>query len=313
MRALVTGACGFVGNYLIGHLLEQGDTVLGTILRERDDRAPLDTTGAQYERLDLRDRERVAAAIEAFDPEVVYHLAGLSFVPEAEEHFDLALLTNVGCTEILLRALAKRSTPATFVFVSSAEVYGKITPADLPLTEGTHPRPANNYSLTKLMSEHVVERFAREGRVRTVIARPFNHTGPGQGMRFVVSSFAYQLALVAKGKMPPVLEVGNLDPKRDFSDVRDIVRAYRLAATHGSGTFNFGSGRAVAVQEVLDRLLRVSGLSVDIRVDPRRVRPVEVPELFGSYAAAERAFGWRPEIPLEQTLEDVYRYWYDFV
>jgi GDP-4-dehydro-6-deoxy-D-mannose reductase len=160
------------------------------------------------------------------------------------------------------------------------------------------------------MAELVVERYGRQG-LKHSIARPFNHIGPGQDPRFVASNFALQLARVARGLTPPVLEVGNLEARRDFSDVRDIVRAYRLIATGHTGIFNLGSGRSYSIQDLLDTLIEISGCAVEIRQDKNRMRGPEVPELFGSSSRAEQVCGWKPEIPLRRSLEDTFRYWYD--
>ena len=159
------------------------------------------------------------------------------------------------------------------------------------------------------MSEIIGGRYVQGGYVRSVIMRPFNHIGPGQNDRFVASSFAKQLAAISKGKAAPVIKVGNLDAKRDFSDVRDIVRAYRLGALRGDGIYNLGAGKSVRVHDVLDLLIEVSGAKVTIENDPARMRPAEVPEFYGIYAKAKRDFGWEPTIPLRDSLRDLYRYW----
>jgi GDP-4-dehydro-6-deoxy-D-mannose reductase len=263
--------------------------------------------------VDITAQSEVEAAIKAARPDVVYHLAGISFVPEAEDDFAKVLAVNVGGTSHIAHQCAALDQPVSLVFVSSAEVYGKVTPAQLPITEATPVHPANNYSLSKRMAELVVERYGRSGALRCSIVRPFNHIGPGQDKRFVTASFALQLALIAHGKARPVLRVGNLDARRDFSDVRDIVRGYRLIAGIGGGTYNIGSGASHSVQEVLDSLIKLSGLSVEIERDPTRMRPSEVPEVYGSYRSLNDASGWEPQYSLEQSLKDVYQYWYDQV
>lgn len=305
MRALVTGACGFVGRHLCHHLVAAGDEVTaGTFTPGAGERLPCPSL---Y--LDVTDAVAVRRVIEQCRPEAIYHLAGLAFVPEAEEDFGRTLRVNVESVANICRAAADLAGAPAVVFVSSAEVYGKVRPGDNPLTESQPPAPANNYSLSKVMGELVVHRYAAGGGIRGVVVRPFNHLGPGQDPRFVASSFARQLALIARGEAPPVLHVGNLTPERDFSDVRDIVRGYRLAALHGGGTWNLCSGRAVPVQQILDTLIEVSGLQVEVRPDPARMRPAEVPRIEGCFAQAERELGWRPEIPLADTLSALYQFW----
>jgi GDP-4-dehydro-6-deoxy-D-mannose reductase len=304
MRSLVIGAGGFVGGYLVDHLCEQGDHVVATTIASMPVRAGVDVLT-----LDITDPVSVADVIQRVKPEVVYHLAGIAFVPEAENNFERTLTVNVSGTANVARYCHLNSS-ASLLFVSSAEVYGQVKPDELPVTEANELRPANNYSLSKRMAELVVERYGRQG-LRHSIARPFNHIGPGQDPRFVASNFALQLARVARGLTPPVLEVGNLEARRDFSDVRDIVRAYRRIATGHSGVFNLGSGHSHSIQQLLDTLIELSGCDVEIRQDPNRMRGPEVPELFGSIERAGKVCGWKPEIPLRRSLEDTYRYWYD--
>ncbi len=306
MRALVIGAAGFVGKYLVEHLLEQGDQVYAGTLKEPIPQLP-DTTFS----VDITDAGSTAELIQRSRPEVVYHLAGISFVPEAEQNFDKTLLVNVGGTNNVLRQAHLFSKETKVVFVSSAEVYGQVRPDDLPIRETTPLRPANNYSLSKRMAELLAERYVRQGALRCTIVRPFNHIGPGQDPRFVASSFAQQLARIALDKAPAVMRVGNLEARRDFSDVRDIVRAYRLLAQGPDGVFNLGSGVPRSIQSLLDTLIRVSGVSVKVEQDPARMRGPEVPELFTSFAKAESAVGWKPAIPFERSLEDIYRHWHD--
>ncbi|MFO0416252.1 MAG: GDP-mannose 4,6-dehydratase [Pseudomonadota bacterium] len=308
MRSLVFGAAGFVGGHLVSHLREQGDDVTCAVQSQGAMGA-----GEREVVVDITDPNGVAAAIKAAKPDVVYHLAGISFVPEAEDDFAKVLAVNVGGTSHITHQCAALDRPVSLVFVSSAEVYGKVAPEQLPITEATPVQPANNYSLSKRMAELVVERYGRSGSLSCAIVRPFNHIGPGQDKRFVTASFALQLALIAHGRASPVLRVGNLDARRDFSDVRDIVRGYRLIAGIGGGTYNIGSGVSHSVQEVLDSLINLSGLSVEIERDPARMRPSEVPEVYGSYQALKRACGWEPRYSLEDSLRDVYQYWYDQV
>ncbi len=307
MRALVIGAAGFVGRYLTEHLLEQGDEVFGTCIEGH-------VPGLAPENslvLDINEQHACAEVIRRVQPEVVYHLAGIAFVPEAEADFGRTLQVNVGGTANVVRQCHLLNQGVSLLFVSSAEVYGQVPAHTLPIREETEVRPENNYSLSKRMGELVVERYSRTGSLRHTIARPFNHIGPGQDERFVASNFARQLAAIALHRAPPVLEVGNLEARRDFSDVRDIVRAYRRIAQTGVGVYNLGSGVPRSIQSLLDTLIAVSGLQVEIRQDPSRMRGPEVMELYSSNDKAWRECGWKPSIPFERSLEDVYRYWYD--
>lgn len=308
MRALVTGACGFVGEYLIEHLCECGDEVIAGVFSDTKKRAGVETV-----KLDVTNLDSCAQVLGQYKPEVIYHLAGIAFVPEAEDNFNKALLVNVGGTNNIIRTCHLMQSKATVLLVSSAEVYGRISPSDLPITEKVTPRPANNYSLSKLMAEQVPGRYDQFGHVRAVIMRPFNHIGPGQKESFVASSFAKQLAEIAKGGVPARIKVGNLEARRDFSDVRDIVRAYRLAALRGSGIYNLGSGRAISIQSILNTLIEIAELKVEIEYDPARMRPAEVAEVYGDISKAKRELGWEPRLDISVTLRQIYQYWRDRV
>lgn len=314
MKALITGANGFVGSYLVRHLLHCGDEVVATGLgpqpnwmkREGHTLSVENGGSLEWRELDITAADACMNVIDNTGPEVIYHLAGMAFVPGCEEDFMQALKVNVSGTSNLIRTCHILQTGAVFVFAGSAEIYGKVTPEELPLTEINPPRPNNNYSLTKLMAEEVCRRYGRYGYVHPVLLRPFNHIGGGQDERFVTSSFAHQLARIARGEAEPLLKVGNLTAERDFSDVRDIVRAYRLAAQKGQGLFNLCSGNPVSIQTILDKLIAHSGLSVKVTVDQARMRPSEVPVLFGSYEKAKKELKWEPEFSLSQTLASVY-------
>lgn len=305
MRALVTGSTGFAGRHLTRHLVESGDEVFGTCLPGEAPASRFKTVA-----LDIRDRAACAQIVQEFRPDVIFHLAGISFVPEAEKDFDRALDINVGGTYNMFRACQDLGLPATVVFISSAETYGKVHPEDLPLRETLPTRPQTNYSLSKVMGESICHRFALDGVVKSVIIRAFNHIGVGQSNLFVCSSFAEQLAAIAKKKAPPIIRVGNLEARRDFVDVRDIARGYRLAALKGSGVYNLCSGQSFSIREILDTLIEISGVKVVIESDPSRMRPSDVPDIRGSYEKAKLELGWEPLHSLKDTLKSVYDQYY---
>ncbi len=303
MRALVTGAVGFAGRYLVNHLLQHGDKVLGTWLHEE----ALEIT-CEKAHLDIRNLPDCQRVISKFRPEVVYHLAGIAFPPDAERDFSEALAVNVEGTYNIFRACHDLALPIKIVLVSSAEIYGNAKV--LPISESTAISPHHNYSLSKAMAEMVAERFNSSPTLSSVRIRAFNHIGPGQRIDFVISNFAFQLASIAKGKSAPVMLVGNLDAKRDFTDVRDIVRGYRLAAQKGQGVYNLCSGKSISIRDVLDALIEVSGIKVEVRTDPSRIRPIDTLEVYGSYKKAEAELGWKPEYTdLKKSLKEVYEYW----
>ncbi len=302
MRVLVTGAGGFVGGHLIDHLTSCGDSVLAGIAIGDQSKPKVESV-----EFDITDYNKTLSIVNDYSPNVIYHLAGISFVPQAESDFPLALSVNVAGTHNLVRSAHLLSRNIRFIFVSSAEVYGKLLPSQIPVKEAQPVSPANNYSLSKAMAEMVVKRYASSGSISAVILRPFNHIGPGQNDQFVTASFASQLAKIKIGKAEPVIQVGNLSPQRDFSDVRDIVKAYRLAALHGQGIYNLGSGKPIAIQEILDTLIKISELNVKVEQDPSRMRSAEVQTLYADISKAKKELLWEPSISLKETLNDVYQ------
>jgi GDP-4-dehydro-6-deoxy-D-mannose reductase len=303
MKALVTGACGFVAPHLIRHLSAMGDEVAGIYRNARS--AMLSNSYV----MDLLDRSTVVECIKDFAPDVIYHLAGMSFVPDANSNFLKAVELNVGITEILLSTCIEVVPRVRFLYVSSGEVYGKVESSKMPITESCTVNPANYYSLTKAMGEMVVNSFA--SKLQTIIVRPFNHIGPGQDSRFVTSTFAHQLARIAHGLQEPVLKVGNLDAQRDFTDVSDIVAGYRLAALRGFGVYNFCSGTPISINRILHELINLSGLRVTIEQDLHRMRPSENPIIYGSCARAVDDLHWKPLRSIDESLKSIYEYWYD--
>lgn len=302
MRALVTGASGFVGRYLVERLHADGIEVLAAGgPHDADTHFPID----------LLDAQTLNAAFDLAQPDLVFHLAAQAFVPRAIEAPAETYQTNVIGTANLLAALRawrdRTIRGVRLVFVSSAEVYGTQPRDAMPIDESRAPNPANPYAASKAAGEALVLGEARTFGVDAVITRAFNHIGPGQNERFVVPSFALQLVRIARGG-EPVLLVGNLEPKRDFLDVRDVVDAYVELARSGNGgeIYNVCSGGAVSVREILGELIRIAHVPVEVREDPARMRPADVPILYGSNEKLRSATGWSPRIPLRRTLQDVY-------
>lgn len=303
MRALVTGASGFVGRYLVQRL--------------RADEAEVFAAGGPHDGdshfpIDLLDVDTLHAAFDLSQPDVVFHLAAQAFVPRAIEAPAQTYETNViGTANVLaaLRAWRDRSKrEVRIVYVSSAEVYGAQPPESMPLDESRAPNPSNPYAASKAAAEAIVLGEVHSFGIDAIITRAFNHIGPGQNERFVVPAFAAQLAAIAKGG-EPVLHVGNLEPRRDFLDVRDVVDAYVCLARDGrrSEIYNVCSGSAISVREILGELIRIAHVPVEVREDPARMRPSDVPILYGSNEKVRSATGWSPRIALRQTLQDVYR------
>ncbi|HEY5340023.1 MAG TPA: GDP-mannose 4,6-dehydratase [Candidatus Aquilonibacter sp.] len=302
MRALVTGATGFVGTYLVEALRNNGHEVLPC-------GGPQDETALP---VDITDAAAVRAAIDLARPDVVFHLAAMAFVPDALADPRAAYEINTLGTAVVARAIREygneQNTSVRLVFTSSADVYGAQPPDAFPLREDRALAPANPYAASKAAAEMLLLGEAASFGLDAVIARSFNHIGPGQSDRFVVASFAAQLAAIAHGG-PPQLYVGNLDAKRDFLDVRDVVRAYMALAEHGRAgeVYNVCSGAARSIRDVLRELIIAAHVPVEVRDDPARMRPSDVPLFVGDASKLHQRTGWEPQIAFTASIRDIYR------
>jgi GDP-4-dehydro-6-deoxy-D-mannose reductase len=308
MRALVTGAAGFAGSHLLDHLLESGDEVIALVHPEESLRNLVHCeTGILIERGNVLDESWCAVICEKHRPDVCFHLAGVSFVPMGVEHPNRMI--EVNCTGALnmLEAVRRKSPKAKFIFAGSAEVYGPLQEKDLPATEQTPLNPATLYAHSKYFAEKLVLWYGTQYGMDNIVLRLFNHIGPRQGTQFAVSSFADQIRKIRDGSMPPVLRVGNLEARRDFTDVRDVARAYRMCATAAPErrVFNICSGADIGIREILDLLIEISGVKVQIELDPTRLRASDTPRYLGSNRLAREKLGWLPQIGIERTLRDL--------
>lgn len=311
MRAFITGVAGFAGSHLAAHLLSRGWEVHG-LDRPGAPRANLaGLGGAHLEEADIGDAASTARAVATASPDAIFHLAAVTFVPSAERSPHAALDVNAGGTLSLLDACRLHAGAALFVLASSSEVYGRVPQEAMPITERRSPAPANVYALTKLCAEEAVRFYGRAYGLRAVVLRPFNHIGPRQGPAFVASSFARQVAEIEAGVKEPVVLVGNLDAERDFTDVRDMVRAYALAAERCAPgeTYNVSTGRPLRVGRMLEILVSLSPARIEVRQDPARLRRSDTPIFYGDSAKFSAATGWKPEHPLEETLRAILDWW----
>jgi len=292
VNALVTGAGGFVGHHLVTHLQACGDDVVA-----------VDRHGERT--MDVTDLDDVVRTFRTVRPDAVYHLAALSHVGESWDAPTAAFRVNAEGTLNVLTA-ARDTGVSRVLVVGSSEEYGARPAGETPITETTALRPMTPYGAAKVASDYLaLQAFLGDG-LATVRVRPFNHTGPGQSDRFLVPALARRIALAERDGAREVA-VGSLDPVRDISDVRDVVRAYRLLVTDGEpgDVYNVCSGRAVTVEDIARRLLALTTRRLELRVDPDLVRPVDVPWLVGDHTKLTTATGWRPEIDLDRTLADV--------
>ncbi|MCX6710085.1 MAG: GDP-mannose 4,6-dehydratase [Candidatus Woesearchaeota archaeon] len=301
-KALITGIDGFAAPYLAEELLKKGYSIIGSYLVSPG----RIVKGVDYEKLDILNKDDVKKLVSDFKPEYVFHLAGFSSVAKSWENPELCRKINVEGTRNLLDALVEENIKAKLLFISSAEVYGK--PKFFPITEEHPLNPENPYAESKLEAEGICL-LPKYKSLSIVISRSFNHTGTGQSPDFVCSDFAKQIAEIEKGKREPVIKVGNLEAKRDFSDVRDISIAYSLFDKCKPGIYNIGSGRAYAIREILDILISMSRAKIKEESDPKKFRKIDVPVMFGSHEKFSAETGWQPRISIEKTLESILDYW----
>jgi GDP-4-dehydro-6-deoxy-D-mannose reductase len=301
---LVTGATGFAGGHLIEHLLEHHPRVAawghagGRSLPGDTDRR------VAWSAVDVTDGEAVARSLETLRPSAIYHCAGIADVHGTWAESTRALRVNVIGTQAVLGAVERLGLTAPVLVTGSALVYGASLQA---LTEHSPLAPSSPYGVSKLAQEMAADLAP----VRTILTRPFNHAGPRQSAAYVTSSFARQVAEAEAGLREPILAVGNLDARRDITDVRDTVRAYRLLVEHGRPhqPYNVCRGEAFRVGDLLDSLIRQARVRIEVKVDPARLRPNDNPLVLGDPAQLVRDTGWRPTLSIDDTLRDLLAYW----
>jgi len=310
MRVFITGATGFAGSHLVDQLLAAGHHVLALVHEVTSHQGLPQHPNVQPVGGDLLDLPALTAAVRAARPHVIFHLAGQAYPARSWDDPALTVAVNTGGTGNVLRAAVEFGRPRVVV-VTSAEIYGPVSPGDLPLTEETPPSPRHPYGVSKLAAGQLARVYWERYGLPVVEARPFNHIGPRQARGFVVPDFASQLAAMRLSRREPVIRVGNLDPERDFTDVRDVAAAYlRLAEAGRPGeAYLICSGRAVSVRHMLDTLIDLAGVAVEVQVDEARVNPSDTPCLYGSNAKIAADTGWRPQIPLRRSLADALADW----
>lgn len=311
MKALITGIAGFAGSHLTEHLLSQGHEVSGIVLPGES----VENLSHLHEQItlfegDILRPESLQTAFENAQPDWVFHLAALSSTGASWNNPALAFEVNVIGGIRLLEVCIPFKGQLRIILVTSAEIYGGGN-ANGVLTEESRYLPQNPYAVTKLALDLSAEQIARVNDLSLIRMRPMNHTGPRQGPGFAITDFAKQIAEIEAGQKEPVLRVGNLNSTRDFSDVRDIVRAYTLAAERGlpGEAYLICSGKCQLIQETLETLISFSESSIAIEQDPAKFRPVDMNTFTASSSKFAEATGWRPEIPFEQTLRDTLDYW----
>ncbi|MDQ3810502.1 MAG: GDP-mannose 4,6-dehydratase [Chloroflexota bacterium] len=308
MRALITGIGGFVGRHLLEHLRAEGDAVFG-VGRPADVADLQDDVSVML--ADLSDRSAIEQVIREVRPDAIYHLAAQSSTGDSLVDPWATIANNLlGQLNLFEAVLANNSRPRILV-VGSSDEYGHVRPEEVPTSEDVPLRPTTPYAVSKVGQDVMGYQYFAQHHLPIVRVRPFNHTGPGHDARFVIPSFAKQLAEIEVAEREPVLRVGNLEVKRDFCDARDMVRAYRLAVLAGvpGDVYNLGRGQSVAIAAVVDELIALCRARVRVTVDPTLLRPSDVPRQEADTRKFSALTGWRPVIPWHTTLLDTLDYW----
>ncbi|MBW8876873.1 MAG: GDP-mannose 4,6-dehydratase [Acidobacteria bacterium] len=314
MRALITGITGFAGSHLAEYILAEqpGVEVFGTFRwRSRMDNVEHLDGRIKLVEADLRDYTSMHQALATSRPDVVFHLAAQSFVPSSWNAPSDTLVTNVTGQTNLFEAIRALKLDPVVQIACSSEQYGLVHPEETPIKETNPLRPLSPYAVSKVAQDYLGYQYFQSYGLKSVRTRGFNHTGPRRGQVFVTSNFCSQVAAIELGLQEPVIRVGNMEAIRDFTDVRDMVRAYWLAVTKArpGEVYNIATGRGIHIREMLDLVLSFSQVEVRTEVDPSRLRPSDVEILIGDSSKFRADTGWEPKIPFEQTVRDLLDYW----
>jgi len=313
LRVLITGITGLIGSHLADYLLELGDVEIFALKRWRSDEANIKHLFGKVHLIegDIQDAASVKEVIDISRPDKIFHLAAQSYLIPSWQAPALTMQVNVVGTINLLEAVRNAGLDPFIHIAGSSASYGIVREEDVPIKE-THPiRPLSPYGISKATQDMLGHQYYHSYGMKIVVTRSFNHVGPRQGERCSAQTFARQVAEIEASLREPVIYVGNLKPKRDFSDVKDIVKALWLLSEKGriGESYNLCSGKAVSIQTVLDTILSLSDIKVEVQVDPARLRPSDEPILMGDNSKLKQDTGWEPKIPLEVTLKDILDSW----
>ena len=310
-KALITGIGGFAGSHLADFLLSAGYQVSGIDcnLGNAENTKHIRDRLTLYD-CDIRNGAQLNEIISHNKPDEVYHLSAIAHVPTANANPKLTFDVNFYGSFNLFEAVKSLSEDTKVLYVGSATEYGNVRQEDIPVTEGVPLNPVDPYSASKACADILAYQYFKSYGLHIVRVRPFNHIGPRQSPDYVCANFAKQIAEIEKGVRKPIINVGNLKPRRDFMDVRDVVRGYWLAVQKGQPgeAYNICSGKTISIKELLDKLLNMSPKDIEVKQDPQKLRASDVALLLGDPAKFKRRTGWRPEIPFERTLQDTLDY-----
>uniref|UniRef100_UPI004056CA2F GDP-mannose 4,6-dehydratase n=1 Tax=Acetatifactor sp. TaxID=1872090 RepID=UPI004056CA2F len=306
-KGLVIGAAGFVGNYLINEMKANDIEAHATKLPHEQ----LENPYAKVYDLDIMDKDAIVALLFEIRPDYIFHLAAQSSVGLAWKNPGLTIDVNIKGSVNVMDAIRELFYKPRVLLIGSGEEYGHIRLGETPIAEDNHLRPGNIYAATKVCQNMIGNIYSKAYDMELMMVRAFNHIGPGQAPMFVVSDFCKQVVEIEKGLREPVMKVGNLAAKRDFTDVRDVVKAYVKLIELGipGETYNVGSGNAQAIQEILDLIVSLSDAEIQVEIDPNKLRPVDVPIIEADITKINQLTGWKPEIPLKRTIQETLDYW----
>lgn len=313
MKILITGITGFVGSHMAEYLLKRKDCEIYGIARWRSSTENIDAIKNKIKMVecDLRDLVSTLKAIKTVRPEKIFHLAAQSFVPASWHSPQETIITNTIGQLNIFEACRSAGIDPVIQIACSSEEYGLVLKDEIPIKETNPLRPLSPYAVSKIAQDFLGYQYFKSYDMKIIRTRGFNHTGPRRGEVFVTSTFCKQIAEIEKSKKEPIIYAGNLEAKRDFTDVRDMVRAYWLAAEKciPGEVYNICSGKAWSIKNVIDILLSMTSVKVEIKKDPARIRPSDVPVLLGDNSKFVKQTGWSPEIPFEKTMKDLLDYW----
>ncbi len=307
IKAMIIGAAGFVGKYLAQELMNNNFEVYVTKLPHEQ----IAIDEASVYDLNILNKNAIVDLLYQIRPDYIFHLAAQSSVSVAWGNPTLTIDVNIKGSVNVMDAVRELYYKPRILMIGSGEEYGHIKPSEIPISEENKIRPGNIYAATKACQNFIANIYSQAYGMNVMMVRAFNHIGPGQASAFVVSDFCKQVAEIEMGLKEPIIKVGNLEARRDFTDVRDVVKAYVLLIQKGKmgETYNIGSGQAYSIQEILDKIILMSNKEIKVEIDQNKIRPVDVPIIVANIDKIKQSTGWEPEIPVEMTIKETLDYW----